>query len=282
MSNRNIGVPVLAGYLLLFWGGVAGLTAYATSNAVPTAPVIEWKDAEVNTSSKLAVVIAEPGVDPDGDEVTYSYVWKKNGEVQEHLTNKTVANADTLKGENWEVTVIPDDGSSTASGCSMPWRQCVDGSVSTTISISIGNAEPRARVSFLDENGEPYDEHSAREDLMATTSCSDADVRDQKRLEKEAAEQGGVAEAKPAEAEAATDAEVEKPEEADPCTYTIRWYDTEAVGDAEITEETEFLAEGPVLERKLLKRDTQVTVWVVANDGEDDSKPITEEMYIVR
>lgn len=282
MSNRNIGVPVLAGYLLLFWGGVAALTAYATSNAVPTAPVIEWKDAEVHTSSKLAVVIAEPGVDPDGDEVTYSYAWSKDGEVQEHLTNKSVPNAETLKGETWEVTVTPDDGSSSASGCSMPWRQCVDGTVSTTISVSVGNAEPRARIRFLDENGEDYDEHSARQDLVVTPSCSDADVRDQKRLEKEAAEQGGVAEAKPAEAEAATDAEVEKPEEVDPCTYTIRWYDTEAVGDEEISEETEFLAEGDTLPRKHLKRDTQVTVWVVANDGEDESSPISEEMYIVR
>lgn len=293
MSDRKIGIPVVAAYLALVWGAVGAGLVFVTSNTAPQAPKISFAEENPNTTTSVEVVVDHEAtrpdpkdpeaegtaVDADGDPIKYVATWTKNGEPVEDLNVLRVNKTDTMKGDVWEVTVLADDGTSDTWGCSLPWRECA--AATTTLSFTVGNAPPRARIRFVNKDGEEVEDASPREDLMLDMSCGDPDVRDQERLArelaaKEAAENPAQAEA-PAEETATDAAEEEEVEEVDPCTYTIKWYK----GDDEITEESELLGEGDVLSRRKLPRDTRLTVVAVANDGEDDGNEATEVIYVM-
>ncbi|MDM8000978.1 MAG: hypothetical protein QUS33_13580, partial [Dehalococcoidia bacterium] len=66
------------------------------------------------TSDDLVCSITTQSTDADGDTVTYTYQWYRDGEMQSGLTADTVSAAETGKGQVWRCVVTPSDG--TASG----------------------------------------------------------------------------------------------------------------------------------------------------------------------
>ena len=48
--------------------------------------------------------------DPNGDELAYSYTWKRDSEVLSELTTAYVASEHTAKGEAWIVNIVATDG----------------------------------------------------------------------------------------------------------------------------------------------------------------------------
>jgi hypothetical protein len=71
-----------------------------TVTIAPTAPTA--KDALKATASA--------SVDPDGDPVTYSYQWYRNGKLQTGRTYPTLAAQWTKAGQTWKCVVTPNDG----------------------------------------------------------------------------------------------------------------------------------------------------------------------------
>lgn len=79
-------------------------------DTAPTAPKISISPAKPTSADDLTVVIDEPATDIDRapGELTYTYVWTKNG-VAAGVTDKTVPASLTAKGETWAVTVKAND-----------------------------------------------------------------------------------------------------------------------------------------------------------------------------
>lgn len=90
-------------------GGLSGSASTSVLvNGLPTAPVIELTPVPATSSDDLRVNIVADGVDPEGDAVTYTYAWTKDGSATS-LTGASVLAADTTRFEVWEVTVTPQD-----------------------------------------------------------------------------------------------------------------------------------------------------------------------------
>ena len=83
------------------------------SDESPSAPIVSIESMSPSAADGLALTIAEPSVDPDGDTVSYSYVWYKDGVLQPDLTESIVASNHTSRGEVWRVEVTPSDGMDT-------------------------------------------------------------------------------------------------------------------------------------------------------------------------
>ena len=284
-QNRDWGVVGLMGYLIFWWGLVALLLIFITSNSAPGEPQLAWHEEEAITTTKLAVDIATEAPDADGDKIDYTYGWTKNGEVVldskgEPVTGRSISSKKTMAGDVWEVTVTPNDGSADGWGCSLPWRECAGG-VHTAMAITIGNTPPRARVGFnnpdADEGEEEIEEWDGRSSVALDLSCFDPDVLDLQRKAREEMIEAGLDPAeeakKKAEAKAAAiEAGEEVPEEPDPCTYTVQWWPA----DAEPEEGAEAEYTGLEMGRNDLKKSDRWKVIVVANDGTDDGDPVEE------
>ena len=92
---------------------VSALTAAAllsACNLPPDAPEVSITPDPPTTTDPLTVSLDIPALDPNDDEVTYSYVWERDGEVVSELTGTEVPADQTAKGETWTVQVVPFDG----------------------------------------------------------------------------------------------------------------------------------------------------------------------------
>ena len=114
-----------------------GEVVVETENQAPGAPTVSIGPTSPVTGDDLVAVIDGDAADPEGDAVTYSYSWKQDGLPRADLTTNTVPNAETTKGEVWEVSVTPNDGD-------------VDGAAATA-TTTIANALPTATIAFNPE-----------------------------------------------------------------------------------------------------------------------------------
>lgn len=280
MAKRDINVGIVGVYLIGWWGFVAALLVYLTSNAAPGAPKLEWRDLKEEgafTTTKLSVDIAMDAADADGDKVTYTYSWTVNGEpyTGDKPNAKSMSTKQTKRDEVWEVTVRPDDGTNESWGCSLPWRQCAgDPANDAKLSITVANSPPRARIRFVDEEDKEPEKFEERKLVKLDLSCADADFVDIKRAEAAKAKEEGRELPKPAEGE----------EPPDPCTYDVKWHKYVAPEEgeeaAEITEETEADFTEMELPAKEAKAGDRWIVRVRANDGEVDGEWAEETLEI--
>lgn len=257
MAKKDINVAVLIGYLLIWWGGVAALFVMITSNGAPGAPQLAFSEEEIFTTTKLEVDIATEAPDPNGDKIDYEYSWTLDGEAMPEKKSNTISSKETMKGQTWEVTVVPDDGSRDGWGCSLPWRECA-GAASATLAVTVGNTPPRARGGFVNQEGGIIESYDRKTDLVLDLSCFDPDILDAKRN----------AEPEEAPPEPAEGEEPVEPE--DPCTYTIAWYP----GSVEDVEATEPTSTEPMLSASDARGEDSWKVLVVANDGESDGEAL--------
>lgn len=81
---------------------------YVRINTPPESPVVSVAPANPTTSEDLAAIVSIPA-DADGNTITLSYEWTKDGALTT-LVSETVPATETAAGEEWTVTVTPNDG----------------------------------------------------------------------------------------------------------------------------------------------------------------------------
>ena len=84
------------------------------SNSAPTAPTVNVTPERPETDDNLVCNIAAASYDADGDAVTYTYAWTRNGSATAFATD-TVPAGNAAEGDTWVCTVTPSDGSATGS-----------------------------------------------------------------------------------------------------------------------------------------------------------------------
>jgi len=85
-------------------------TDASATNKVPSSPEISIQPAVPDTQADLSVIIEEPAVDFDGDDLSYRYSWEQDGEARTDLDTATVDSVFTRRGEIWTVEVTAHDG----------------------------------------------------------------------------------------------------------------------------------------------------------------------------
>lgn len=84
-----------------------GVATVTIGNAAPTGTAV-LVPAEPKAGVDLVAVPAF--IDPDGDEVSASFSWKKNG-TDAGISGDTVPGDQLVKGDTWEVSIVGSDGS---------------------------------------------------------------------------------------------------------------------------------------------------------------------------
>ena len=91
--------------------GASDGTADGTpSNSPPTTATVALSPERPTTDQDATVVIVAGASDPDGDGLTYRYVWFEDGVLRADLTGDRLPAAETTKGQVWAVNVIANDG----------------------------------------------------------------------------------------------------------------------------------------------------------------------------
>lgn len=107
--------------------GTDDTTLRVLDAAAPTQPVMELTPADPVTGDALVATVVVPSVDPEGDELTYTYAWTVDG-VDAGIAGDTVDGLLVERGQVWSVTVDATDGTHV--------------SPSFTRQVTIGNAAP--------------------------------------------------------------------------------------------------------------------------------------------
>ncbi|MDY6835185.1 MAG: hypothetical protein SVY53_10345, partial [Chloroflexota bacterium] len=80
------------------------------NNHRPSTPEVALSPAIPTTSDDLVCTITAPSIDSDGDDLTYSYEWYKDGDLQLGVSDSIVDAEDTIAGETWRCVVTASDG----------------------------------------------------------------------------------------------------------------------------------------------------------------------------
>jgi outer membrane protein assembly factor BamB len=108
-KHQKVGVEVRA-----FDGeaeGPVASAAVAVVNSPPGAPRVEISPARPRKGEPLHVALLAPGDDPDGDSVSATFAWTKNGKPFTVTGDgREVPGGEVSRGDRFEVTVTPSDG----------------------------------------------------------------------------------------------------------------------------------------------------------------------------
>lgn len=102
-------------------------TASVTVNDLPSAPSVSISPNPPASNESFSVGIDFPGVDAEGDTITYTYAWTVDG-IATSYTSSTIPASATSRGEIWAVTVTANDYNGAGE--------------SDTASVTVGNAAP--------------------------------------------------------------------------------------------------------------------------------------------
>ena len=109
-SQRPLVAILLIAVLAIAIGSVVILNfPPEPANTPPTAPVVDIEPDPAYDDSSLSCDIISPSYDADGDSVSYTYNWLRNGSAMS-LTASTVPADETAIGDNWTCVVTPFDG----------------------------------------------------------------------------------------------------------------------------------------------------------------------------
>jgi formylglycine-generating enzyme required for sulfatase activity len=81
-------------------------------NSVPTAPVASIVPEAPQTEDAILAIMVTPSTDDEGDEVTYTYAWARDG-VDVGIGSTSVTASETAKGQVWTVSIAGSDAMST-------------------------------------------------------------------------------------------------------------------------------------------------------------------------
>ena len=141
----------------------AGLSAsdriQITVNGLPSAPVISISPDPASTADDLLATVTSPSVDPDGDPVSYTWAWARNGSPMAAYTAATLPAAATARGEVWTATATPSDGM--GAGPAGSDSVTIGNSAPSVASLSLSPTSPTtsatvtASASGADPDGDP-------------------------------------------------------------------------------------------------------------------------------
>jgi len=114
----------------------------AAPNTPPTAPAVVVTPDSPTTADDLVCNVTTQSTDADGDTITYTYQWYKDGELQSSLTGSTVPGTETGKGQVWKCVVTPSDG--VASGASGEDEVTIQNSAPTAPVVAVTPDGPRS------------------------------------------------------------------------------------------------------------------------------------------
>ena len=135
--------------VLMFLIGACG------GDRAPGPSLITLTPAAPDTGDDLVVTIDTEALDPEGDAVTYSYLWYKDHELQSDYSEATLPADATTKGDTWAVEVIAvGDGN--------------EGPV-VEAEVTVVNALPTAEVVM--QSASPL----SSEDIVASVTAVDLD-----------------------------------------------------------------------------------------------------------
>lgn len=138
---------------------ISTLLAFAGCNQPPEGHAVSLEPAEPSTVDALRVVLTQDAIDPNGDPLTYTYAWYRDGALVTEITEDTVPPERTLKGETWSVNVQVDDGRKASLGIA-------------TATTTILNTPPTARLDFEE------DRVGTEVDIVARVDTEDLDEDD--------------------------------------------------------------------------------------------------------
>lgn len=119
-------------------GKIAGPTAKAEATIGNTPPVATVVFEPVSPTKGGTLKAVASATDADSDTVAFTYAWAKDGNATTLITD-TIAADQLARGQQWQVTVTPNDGN--------------ENGTPATASVTIGNAKPVvASVALTPEN----------------------------------------------------------------------------------------------------------------------------------
>jgi len=84
---------------------------FAVADSPPSAPQVELRPAKPRRGEPIQAVVASPGVDPDGDPVTYRFAWTRNGSpVAAPGQGRELPGSEVRRGDRFEVEAWASDG----------------------------------------------------------------------------------------------------------------------------------------------------------------------------
>lgn len=145
-------------------GDAVRSAAVTVVNSPPSAPEIAIDPAYPVTTDALVVVDSVPASDADGDPLSTTYVWSRDGSVVSRYTTATVPASATALEETWQVYVIVDDGD--------------DSAISDTVSVRIWpNAGDLIVTEFMPDPDAVSDQRGEWLEFYNTTD-TDIDLSD--------------------------------------------------------------------------------------------------------
>ena len=84
-------------------------TDVVVENRAPGAPTVAIEPSVPRAGEAMTCVVSVPSDDPDGDEVTYTYVWTADGATTAFV-DAAIPGGTTEVGETWTCEAIPTDG----------------------------------------------------------------------------------------------------------------------------------------------------------------------------
>ena len=98
-------ISIVAGIVLL----TNGCSEYTANDidSPPSKPIVAIQPAYPSAGESLFCAIVTEATDPDGDEVSYEYTWKRNNEVMGDMTNPFVSGEDTEAEDVWLCEATP-------------------------------------------------------------------------------------------------------------------------------------------------------------------------------
>ena len=79
------------------------------NNLAPNPPIVSVHPDRPRNSEDISCQIDTGSTDPEGDTVTYSFLWYKN-DIDTGLSSESIAASMTAPGDTWRCEVTPNDG----------------------------------------------------------------------------------------------------------------------------------------------------------------------------
>ncbi len=91
-------------------GATMSVSVDVVVDAPPEAPVVTITPTDPGADDELVASVTTESYDPEGDPVTYSWLWYADGVLSSWSTTDTLSATATTRGQVWTARAVPNDG----------------------------------------------------------------------------------------------------------------------------------------------------------------------------